>query len=846
MKSKFIILILSLSCFFVACNWQIPEKVKVKAEPTFNFCAGTVKTDFSENLNFDEILVDAINSTDSSIKMYNYLPEGKVRQYAMRMSIAEVPVDFSSYFENTGISDAMKGMSFEQEIEVPNISLDIEEKIDVSEVKKAINNVVRYTNDGTEKKFISTFDTIVYDNITFNFIGAYPDGTYVEIISGGNLVSGTFYNNEPFIRSSSSFTINYSDFDVRIYSENGDSIPYVINVDENSNIREIKNFSSPVDKPVSFPFEISFSLKNNNDSFKSCVIGEGDLITNLSIPESWKGVDVSYDFDASGAINVSATKEGGAQKTIPLNGKELTNQKTKAKSNIEMSIHNADIAFASNQSLKLDITSDIRQLQSLTITLDSVNPKIEMTEPFSTEMMETIKLIDLDIGSGIEINYTNTLPQGNDINLKAFSDFFALESEKVLTSMQEDKNTEIVSDNKKRIIIGNEPGQYNSYDFNIELLFPGATTENPNDITIKNVSLGDKYTLKVNVNPVVKWERIVLSDKLTETLSIKDKMSFPVSIGDIFGNMSSVFGDDSLISKLKIKTIPVYLFCTKPKIKEGNADPFNDMNFSGNISLYYGTENECKKDENGNELKSNLSGDDGKIDFINSPNFEFSQNKKSLLTDLSGVSFSARSDIADLMNQQSDGENSVFIDYDLTFSSSNTGELEITNDMLETKCSISVFTYIILPLEFITTGEVNFNANAIAGDAFSGDIFGRTDENTNLGNLEDYIDYIRSATIKYESISLPIKTDNNESMKFNLKMKCGKEDPIDLSKNGSYLNGGEFKITADDVNKMINNYPAIPEFSIKIDDGTGFYIPRTMDVAIKLNLSVETNIDIDL
>ena len=520
MKSKFIILILSLSCFFVACNWQIPEKVKVKAEPTFNFCAGTVKTDFSENLNFDEILVDAINSTDSSIKMYNYLPEGKVRQYAMRMSIAEVPVDFSSYFENTGISDAMKGMSFEQEIEVPNISLDIEEKIDVSEVKKAINNVVRYTNDGTEKKFISTFDTIVYDNITFNFIGAYPDGTYVEIISGGNLVSGTFYNNEPFIRSSSSFTINYSDFDVRIYSENGDSIPYVINVDENSNIREIKNFSSPVDKPVSFPFEISFSLKNNNDSFKSCVIGEGDLITNLSIPESWKGVDVSYDFDASGAINVSATKEGGAQKTIPLNGKELTNQKTKAKSNIEMSIHNADIAFASNQSLKLDITSDIRQLQSLTITLDSVNPKIEMTEPFSTEMMETIKLIDLDIGSGIEINYTNTLPQGNDINLKAFSDFFALESETVLSSMQEDKNTEIVSDNKKRIIIGNEPGQYNSYDFNIELLFPGATTENPNDITIKNVSLGDKYTLKVNVNPVVKWERIVLSDKLTETLYI--------------------------------------------------------------------------------------------------------------------------------------------------------------------------------------------------------------------------------------------------------------------------------------------------------------------------------------
>lgn len=856
MKSKFIILILSLSYFFVACNWQIPEKVKVKAEPTFNFCAGTVKTDFSENLNFDEILFDAINSTDSSIKMYKYLPEGKVRQYAMRMSVVEVPVDFSSYFENTGISDAMKGMSFEQEIEVPNISLDIEEKIDVSEVKKAINKVVCYTSDGTEKKFISTFDTIVYDNITFNFIGACPDGTYVEIISGGNRVSGNVDNNEAVIRSSSNFTINYSDFDVRIYSENGDSIPYMINVNEKSNIREIKNFSSPVDEPVSFPFEISFSLKNNNDSFKSCVIGEGDLITNLSIPESWKGVDVSYDFDASGAINVSASKDGGLQKTIPLNEKELKNDKTIATSNIEMSIKNADLAFTTNQNLKLNISSDIQKLQSLTVNLDSANPKMEMTEPFSTEMMETIKEIDLNPGSGIEIEYTNTLPPENNITLKASSKIFAIDDETKLESNQENKNAKIVSKSGNDIIVGNNGGEYNSFDFNIELGFPGATDENPNEITINNVTLGDKYTLKVNVKPVINWEKIVLSNNLTESLSVKDKVSLPVSLDDISEKMASVFGDKkNLISNLKIKSIPVYLFCTKPTVKEGEEDLFAGMSFSGKLKMYYGTEEGCVEDDSGNKLEVNLvEGDDtevGEIEFFNSPDLIFSQNAKSLLTDLKDVDVSASADIAKLLtpqpNNNQNEENSLYVEYDLKFeNSNNNGDLTITNDMLEKKSSLSVFSYIILPLEFETTGELNFNANEIAGDAFSGDIFGRTDENTNLGNLEDYIDCIRSATIKYESISLPIKTDNNESMKFNLKMKCGKEDPIDLSKNGSYLNGGEFKITAADVNKMINNYPAIPEFSIKIDDGTVFYIPQTMDVAIKLNLSVETNIDIDL
>lgn len=842
MKSKFIILLLCLSCFFAGCNWQIPEKVTVKSEPTFNFCAGTVKTDFSETLNFDEILFDAINATDSSVKAYNYLPEGKVHQYAIRMSVVDVPVDFSSFFENTGISEALKGMSFEQEIEVPDVSFDKKEEIDVSKVKQAINASIYYLSDESGSKFSSKFDSIVYDNITFNFRGDYPDGTMIEIYSAGKSVSGYVYGNEAVL-STSSFTLDQSNFTVSLYSSAGSNIPYVINVDKNSNIREIKNLTSPV--PISFPFEISFSLKNNENSFKSCVIEDGDLFTSLNVPESWKGVNVSYDFTTTGALDVEAKKDTGLQKTIPLNGKELKNNSTNAKSTIEMSIKNADIAFAPNQNLKLNVSSDIRKLSSLTITLDSVNPKMEMTEPLSTEMMETIRLIDLDVGSGIEIDYTNTLPSENDITLKAASDFFGLNGESRLESMQENKN-KIVSDNEKRILIGNEPGQYNSYDFKVELILPGATGENPNDITIKNISMGEKYSLKVNVKPVINWTRIVLSNKLTESLSVKDKISLPFSLGDFSESMSSVFGDDSLISKLKIKSIPVYLFCTKPTVIEGKKDPFEDMSFSGNISLYYGTENECKKDETGKELKESLSGDDGKINFISLPNFEFSKNAKSLLTDLSTVRTSASTDIADLLNQPSDDTNSLFIDYDLTFSSSSTGELEITNDMLDTKCSLSVFSYIILPLEFITDGEVNFNANEMAGDVLVGDIFGRTDENQSLNNsFENYIDYMKSAKIMYESISLPIKTDNKESMQLKLEMNCGNGESLDLSKDGAFLNGGEFDITSEKVKIMLKNYPAIPDFSIKIENGTVFYIPQKMDVAIKLSLSVETDIKID-
>ena len=76
-------------------------------------------------------------------------------------------------------------------------------------------------------------------------------------------------------------------------------------------------------------------------------------------------------------------------------------------------------------------------------------------------------------------------------------------------------------------------------------------------------------------------------------------------------------------------------------------------------------------------------------------------------------------------------------------------------------------------------------------------------------------------------------------------MNCGNNETLDLSKSVAYLNGGEFKVSNDDVTTMINNYPAIPDFSIKISDGTVFYIPQSMDVAIKLNLSVETDINLN-
>ena len=96
MKIKNTFLILFGTMLFFGCNWQIPQKATVKASPTFNFSAGTIKNDLSKQINLDSIVDDMLESGSEQFSVYNYCPnEDAPKSFALRFSIAEVPVDFS-------------------------------------------------------------------------------------------------------------------------------------------------------------------------------------------------------------------------------------------------------------------------------------------------------------------------------------------------------------------------------------------------------------------------------------------------------------------------------------------------------------------------------------------------------------------------------------------------------------------------------------------------------------------------------------------------------------------------------------------------------------------------------
>ena len=111
-------------------------------------------------------------------------------------------------------------------------------------------------------------------------------------------IEGYSYNNTCNIEVSD-FTIDSEKFYVT-FDDNKD-YPYLITVDEDSEIASVYKVNSPGN--ISFPFEMSFSLSDaNQTNFESCEIADGKLITDLKVPSTWSGVSVDYNCSHSQII----------------------------------------------------------------------------------------------------------------------------------------------------------------------------------------------------------------------------------------------------------------------------------------------------------------------------------------------------------------------------------------------------------------------------------------------------------------------------------------------------------------------------------------------------------------
>lgn len=739
MKLRFIFFSLLFSVILLSCGWQIPEKISVKSNASYNFTTGEIDTKLNDSLNFDELIKPNENS---EFTVYNYLPDGKSRQFVMRMAVADIPIDLESSFNESSINEAIKDLSFTQEIKVPSISFSSQTEIPLG---------------GFSGVSINGATDIQLDDLEFNF------------------------------------TLNDTESDI----------------------------------------------------FESCVVGQGTLFTEIIIPSDWKGVSVSYSFSTTGGLEVSKEKTSGTTKTIDLADKKITKEQVKATAQITLTVKPG--YSVSSSPLMLKISSDIKFLNTLNVNLSDVTTGFQETEPLPEGMKDAFSKIYLN-SSGVKIDYVNTLPEGNDIKLTVNSDFFGLSDKTGDLEANTQGVLELLSDsNPQEIDISASP----SYDFDVKISLPGATSEEPQKVSLQNVKFGDTYQISMNITPVLNLEKIVLKQGFTKN----DKKKLPFNINELLSSVSDKISDENLFANIEIKSLPIYVFFTKPQTN--GSDLFTNSKFTGKMSVYYGTEAGANK-ENGVDISQTLVDKDSKdeniipreIGFVDYPELNISEDNKKVLSSLDNVSFSLKGDVAKIINSAikdtSETDNSLYVDYNLEFTNGSNGKLEISKDDLATKGSIGVYIYIVLPFEFRVSKEVKVSAQKLLNDTIDGDIFGRKSKD-DFVNVEDYFALINSASVYYEFTKLPVCSDDSDSIAFDIGMDCGEggANIISITEDSS-IRKGTITISKKNVEDMLKEYPVKPTMNLSIKENSEFYIPQIFDVAVKLNLNIQTDGEIEI
>ena len=734
MKLRFIFLSLLFSVILLSCGWQIPEKISVKSNASYNFTTGEIDTKLNDSLNFDELIKP---DEDSEFTVYNYLPDGKSRQFVMRMAVADIPIDLESSFNESSINEAIKDLSFSQEIKVPSISFSSQTEI--------------------------------------------PPVDFSGVPINGDIP----LNNLEF-----SFTLNDTESDI----------------------------------------------------FESCEVKQGKLFTEIIIPSDWEGVSVSYSFSANGGLDVkeSEGETSETKKTIDLANKEITKEQVNATAKITLTVQSG--CSVSSSPLMLKISSDIESLKTLNVNLSDVTTSFNKKEDLPEGMKDAFSKIYLS-SSGVKIDYVNTLPAGNNINLTVKSEFFELNKTGVLEAANTQGELELLSDSSKEIDIDNS----SSYDFGVNISLPGAEPSEPQKVSLQNVKFGDTYQISMNITPVLNWEKIVLKEGFAKN----DKKELPFNIKELLSSVSDKISDDNLFANIEIKSLPIYVFFTKPQTNGSNL--FTNSKFTGKMSVYYGKETGANKEIISQTLVDENSTDENipkEIGFVDYPELNISEDNKKVLTSLDNVSFSLKGDVAKIINsamKDTNGSgNSLYVDYDLEFTNGSNGELEISKDDLATKGSIGVYIYIVLPFEFRVSKEVKVSAQKLLNDTIDGDIFGRKSKD-DFVNVEDYFALINSASVYYEFTKLPVCSDDSNSIAFDIGMDCGEggANIISITKDSS-IRKGTITISKKNVEDMLKEYPVKPTMNLSIKKNSEFYIPQIFDVAVKLNLNIQTDGEIEI
>ena len=890
----------------VSCNWKIPESVSVKTDAEYNFTIGTFSEKLSKYLSVDTLTEQMeSSSSDVSFYVYDYYPESDRQKIAsggtasqkflVDFSLQEIPIDIGSYLDKMDFADQLKGMSFDQTFDVPDLSVSsFEEPINLSDINKKIREnadlnfgaiTIPHGINGTLSE-----EQCPLQNVTVNA----PEFKALEFYSG-SLVLNIICNETPVVSTNLKISLldgddkeitSVSNVDLLTQSEiflplagktlvpkmklkvsgtssggtSGNNSTYSISASfsDDSTISRATGLTMSID-PVSINQEVKIETE---DAFVSCEIGdksetEKSLLSILTkLPDGWTGVTADREINLSGAITAADAefdKTGESdeyliKRTLLLNGKTYSKKETggvlsgdiNVGGTINISLNNADIVLPNGEAPKIMISTlcRITKVKSMTIDLSKyespIETKVEVNEDLPSEVSDFIEKIQLN-PSGMNVKYYNTLPAENDIEFTVKSGFFGI-ADKTDTMTGGTGTADEPSGKMEFLGEGKtvNTASENIIDFSAEMGFPGKTEKNPDYVTLKNIEIGKSYAVGVTVEPVFDWEYITLK---TASTAVKGNVDTGLNVSEIFKSLTDELGDDSFISRIELTQIPLYLYSIVPSVIE-------DFTFTGELSAA------------AYDAEDNLVGEKIKItdDFVISdsvlPALQKAAGSDSIVTGFGDTSHSTN--IADLFNVHASGN--IKIDYDFQLGKNETegGDSVIMiaktdlEQFDEDSVSIRLHARLVLPLE-LKVAELDENPNEpVVIDIMKlmdlepgDDLFSRS-EPTDLDDMEKYIDAIDSAGIRYSVKNNVLQSDKVPYIELDTQ-----DDSLQNEKYNISFSTGTLNIEIDDMKDILRSYPFSPTVKLKIPVGT-YKIPRNAEAGVGLSVYIKTDGTVNL
>lgn len=924
MKKIFNSFIAVCSLIFISCgDYQIPQSVSIKTDADYNFSVGSIEQDLSSFLNIKTIseklnssISEGNKNAFSSFSVYDYRPPltdsgTQSQKFLAEVKLQEIPVDISEYLSNMDISTSLKEQSFEQQFTIPSLSVDSLssdlELPDFNEIIKAQSQINLPSdsiiipgalNDSIEPTTI----TVNIKSPEFSSISFYEGNIQVSIKTDmnphGSEVSATLRlldSNDNLISSASNKITNKGTFllpiDGKTLKKNmklelsgtqsggiAEFLSYKIECLFSAiKIKEIKGLKMDLGEQGKLSVDQNIYI-GTDDTFVSCVIGEGSISSVAKIPKTWKGIYSVPDLKIDGALKKSdgsSIVESDFDKTdenLPyilnrnLNLSGCTFSKEPEAINVKGTVKikldadkGADIYLEQDTTglnkIKVDTTCSITEIQNITIDTAKAGIQDKLSfkdeQPLPPEIATYVDNIILT-KAGIEGSYTNTLPEGNDFSVEFISNFLFSSAEPKSQFFKHGENlplNESLVNTTENTIKLSELSKVDSespkvdYAFNVKL--PGATTEHPEYAQFNNVKIGETYKIAINVKPVFDWKSITINTAASK-IELNQKIETDFNLSMMFKEISSSFGDDAFFRKIELTKMPLYLYFSCPS----QLDVLKNIEYIGLLKFVCGEEKlyVVGSEENGKE-------EVGTLQFITNQPLEFkdsSEESQIVTSNISNFPSSYSGDVADMVNKTKDVQDSkLTIEYCLRISDSvNEEKSQITISKADfdkikddkSPSTISIFARIIIPLEMNITEQIDLNINKLANLSEDSDIFNRT-EAPDLSEIMKYAQIVESMSVTYKSDNRFFNYQNDSSKSLQFIFDTGMTNlttNVYGEKGDLNLKNGKITVVYEDIKKILEQYPFTPKISVRLPEGT-VYLPQDPSIKISCSIGLSTN-----